>query len=157
MKNFPVLPIIFFFFLLLLLLLLLFLLLASLSFPRIWKFPSSTDEEYNSRLFTPSQSKKFAEKNGRNLDAWKERNLKGKKKTANKVLPKQTSILSKSGDEFRSTHAALRRGLQTQQVREVHDGGARRSGYALECINTNTYNVIVYLYVLHKFCYELNK
>jgi hypothetical protein len=39
-----------------------------------------------------------------------------------------------------------------QQVREVHDdGGARRSGYALECINIkNTYNTSVYLYVLHK-------
>ncbi len=69
----------------------------------------------------------------------------------NKVLPKQTSILNKIGHEFLSTHAALRRGLQTQQVREVHDGGARRSGYAHECINTNTYDTIVYLYVLHKF------
>ncbi len=75
-----------------------------------------------------------------------------------KVLRKQTSILSKIGHEFLSTHAALRRGLQTQQVQEVHDdGGARRSGYALECIKIkNTYNTSVYLYVLHKFCCELN-
>jgi hypothetical protein len=74
----------------------------------------------------------------------------------NKVLPEQTSILSKIGHEFLSTHAALRRGLQTQRVREVHDGGARWSGYAHERININTYNTIVDLYVLQIFCYELN-
>jgi hypothetical protein len=73
MKNFPVMPIFFFFFFF-------FLLLASLSFLRISKLPSSAEEEYNSRLFNPSQSKNFREKDRRNLDARKEINLKGPKK-----------------------------------------------------------------------------
>jgi hypothetical protein len=83
MKKIPVMPIFCF-----------FLLLASLSFLRISKLPYSAEEEYNSRLFNPSQSKKFGEKNRRNLDSRKEINFKKAKKTVNKVLPKQTSILS---------------------------------------------------------------
>jgi hypothetical protein len=70
MKNFPVMAIFFCF----------FLLLAALSFLCISKLPSSAEEEYNSRVFNPSQSKKFGEKNSRNLDARKEINLKGRKK-----------------------------------------------------------------------------
>jgi hypothetical protein len=66
-----------------------------------------------------------------------------------KVLPKQTSKLSKIGNEFLSTHAALRRGLQTQQVREVHDGDARRSGYAHECINIKIRIIQLYIYTYY--------
>jgi hypothetical protein len=69
MKKIPVMPIFCF-----------FLLLASLSFLRISKLPSSAEEEYNSSLFNPFQSKKFGEKNRRNLDARKEINFKKEKK-----------------------------------------------------------------------------
>jgi len=59
MKNFPVMPFFFFFFFFFFCF---FLLLAALSFLRILKLPSSAEEEYNSHLFNPSQSKKFGEK-----------------------------------------------------------------------------------------------
>jgi hypothetical protein len=87
MKKIPVIPIFFFFFFFCF-----FLLLASLSFLRISKLPSSAEEEYNSRLFNPSQSKKFREKNRRNLDARKEINLKGQKKENREQSSSETNF-----------------------------------------------------------------